>query len=183
MAIQLREQRKIDLENHVKAVNDALKKAEDVLQEDDDEDGDVWGGLGDEESAHIAEVEGREDEYIDEDKYTTVTVEPMALRSDEEVESDENEEAEDEENATEEGDAKAKPKSKANNADPDVDGVKKKRIWTKEKPEKPDKKKAPKPKKSKFRYETKSERKNNKNKARLKNKAKAMERKEGEKKK
>lgn len=168
----------------MKAVNDALRKAENVLNEDneDDEGGDAWNGLAEEEeSAHVAEVEGREDEYIDEDKYTTVTVEPMALRSDEEVETDGDEE--DDEEDEEEGASTTKRKPQTATTNPDTDEMKKKRIWTKEKPEKPDKKKVKKPKKSKFRYESKSERKNNKNKARLKNKAKAMERKDAEKKK
>lgn len=164
-----------------------MRKAEDVLHEDDDEkekNDEMSGGTdNEEETAHVEALEGHEDEYIDEDKFTTVTVEPMALRSDEE---EEEEESEEDEEITEDGvevhsgTMTAKPKSKSTvNGDPDIAGEKKKRIWTKEKPEKTDKTKAKKVKKSKFRYESKSERKNNKNKARLKNKARAIERKEG----
>lgn len=82
----------------------------------------------------------QEDEYIDEDKYTTVTIESVGISK--AGFSKVGEEA-DEERAegTEEG--------------KEGDGKKEKRVWTKEWP----KNNKPKKKKVKFRYETKAERK------------------------
>lgn len=166
--MKLREQRQEDLENHVKAVKTAIRKAQglDSEDDDDDEDEDAWEGfeaVGDAQSSEQAADVAHEDEYIDEDRYTTVTVEPMALGSDEEEEEGD-EDSDDEE---------ASGTKKADGTVSGADATKKKRIWTKNKPA-TDKKKV---KKKKFRYETKAERKSDRTRQRLKNKAAARARK------
>ncbi|TKA74395.1 hypothetical protein B0A55_04520 [Friedmanniomyces simplex] len=97
---------------------------------------------------------GQEDEYVDEDKYTTVTVEAMGGSED------------DEPAQRKDGEASARPDSKATAA--------KKRLWSKTNPA--DGK--PKPKKRKFRYESKSERQDTRRKQKNKNQAAAKARRE-----
>jgi len=114
-----------------------------------DESADEWGGFDEQE---VPEEIDREEEYIDEDKYTTVTVETVdvsknGLKKTKEA-GDEDSDAEKEDEA-------------------------KKRIWTKEKP----KVDRPKKKKKKFRYEAPAERKLNRLKERSKGRAKAAARK------
>jgi ribosomal RNA-processing protein 17 len=95
----------------------------------------------------------QEDEYIDEDKYTTVTIESVAISRDgfsRPGDEDDNEPAhkaddDDAVKVAEEG--KGKPEIRR-----DENG---KRIWTKERP----KTEWPKKKKKKFRYESKADRK------------------------
>ena len=102
-----------------------------------------------------------EDEYIDEDKYTTVTVEEVditkeGMRKVRTGDSDEDSEEE----------AEGK-QSKPNES---VSTSKPKRTWTKDRPA------GPKKKKKKFRYESKADRKVTRMKERSSNKAKAKER-------
>lgn len=136
MSIQLREQRKEDLEQHLAEFNAELRKqnpemvAADAGEKGEGDDEVEWGGIDGKASEPIEDVE-REDEYVDEDKYTTVTVEAMG--EDAEVES--------ELRATE----------KAITKDRDDAKTSKKRAW------KTADGKA-KPKKKKFRYESKAER-------------------------
>ncbi|KAF2857457.1 hypothetical protein K470DRAFT_301377 [Piedraia hortae CBS 480.64] len=66
---RLREQRNEELKSH-------LAQAE---SEKDDKDKE-WNGLDDDEP--------REDEYVDEENYTTVTVEPISLRDDDDEEGE-----------------------------------------------------------------------------------------------
>lgn len=81
--MQIREERKTDLEKHVKEVNTLLAQANGglVTEEDRDEEAgetaDVFEGLED-----PLPVVDHEDEYIDEDKYTTVTVEEVDISRD-----------------------------------------------------------------------------------------------------
>jgi ribosomal RNA-processing protein 17 len=73
----MREQRKADLQSHLKQFNQELRRQNPDLpseSEEEDEDGEeaTFEGFG-----AVDEIDGQEDEYVDEDKYTTVTVEAM----------------------------------------------------------------------------------------------------------
>jgi ribosomal RNA-processing protein 17 len=150
---QLRQQRKIDLEKHVEEVNRLVKQANGEISglgndssSSDDGSEDEFTGFQEPEPIN------QEDEYIDEDKYTTVTIESVAISRDgfSRPGEDDNEPAHkaDDDGAvkeTEEG--KGKPEIRR-----DENG---KRIWTKERP----KTEWPKKKKKKFRYESKADRK------------------------
>ncbi|KAG9940953.1 hypothetical protein KCU85_g9785, partial [Aureobasidium melanogenum] len=145
---ELRDQRKVDLERHVAEVNDLLRKAnkdsddETSAAEDEEEE---WDGIASPPRPSIDGV----DEYVDEDKYTTVTIEAMEDAKAFTQDSD------DEEQTT-------VVKDDADGKDGNV--VKKKTVWSKGKKVDPKSK----PKKKKFRYESRGERKE----ARVKQKAK-----------
>jgi ribosomal RNA-processing protein 17 len=146
----MRDQRKVDLERHVAEVNDLLKKAnkdsddESSVADDDEE----WAGIASPPRPSIDGV----DEYVDEDKYTTVTIEAMDDAKAFTKGSD------DEEETTV---TKEYPAAK------DGKEVKKKMVW--HKGEQVDIKTLP--KKKKFRYESKGERKETRNKQKAKNSA------------
>lgn len=157
----MREQRKVDLEQHIAEFNAELKKQNpdliDPEEGDEDEDAGEWAGIED-----AAEAVRDEDEYVDEDKYTTVTVEPMA-----------GEESEDEESK-----AKAAAAAKEReNAESNSKSAPKKRPWSKNKTD--DGK--GKPKKKKFRYETKAERQITRQKQKNSSRAAKARRKAGDK--
>ncbi|RDW67645.1 hypothetical protein BP6252_09041 [Coleophoma cylindrospora] len=144
---QLREERKQELEEHVEAVNALLKDVDgskDYVESDEDGE---WGGIQDEEPRPVID---HEEEYIDEDRYTTVTVEEVDVGKDglhkivAEDSSDESMDAE-----------RPKPESKDET----------KKVWPK------------KPRKQKFRYESKTERRMSRAKQKAGNKAKANARK------
>ncbi|KAI1312853.1 nucleolar protein 12-domain-containing protein [Xylaria venustula] len=87
---QLREDRKRELEEHVQSVNDALKQAaqagyiggqEGESSNDDDDTAEEWGGFQDTAPAQQDTID-HEEEYIDEDRYTTVTVESVNVSKD-----------------------------------------------------------------------------------------------------
>ncbi|OJD32425.1 protein required for cell viability rrp17 [Diplodia corticola] len=170
---ELRQQRKEDLERHVAEVNRMLKEANPDLQSSSDDEGDEggeWNGIeeGGEEQKH-EDVVDREEEYVDEDKYTTVTVETVDIDRDgfkkrPAGDEDDEEDGEDEDvegrDATNEAGGEADAK-KANG----------KRVWTKERP------KTDKPKKKKFRYESKAERKVTRDKQKAKSRTQAQARK------
>lgn len=123
-------------------VNRLVKQANGDLPgigEMSDDDGD-----DDEEFTGFQEPEpiNQEDEYIDEDKYTTVTIESVGISK-----AGFSKPGEDEDGKGEDGGGDGEKK--------DGDGKPEKRVWTKAWP-KSDK---PKKKKVKFRYETKAERK------------------------
>ena len=105
-----------------------------------------------------------EAEYIDEDRHTTVTIEAVDVTRDglQKVVEDDIESGEDDHGSGEEVTRKVDGKSEA----------KAKRVWTKERPG------GPKKKKKKFRYESRAERKVTRHKERSGNKAKAKARKE-----
>ncbi|KAJ4411083.1 hypothetical protein N0V91_001456 [Didymella pomorum] len=139
---ELREQRKIDLEKHVSETNRLMRLANgDIPDEPSSEDDDEEDPLtGEATFTGFDDPINLEDEYIDEDKYTTVTVETVGInRTGFSRPGEEAEELRKEREAREEAEKEAK----------------KKRVWTKEKP----KSDRPKKKKVKFRYETKAERK------------------------
>ncbi|EMC91288.1 hypothetical protein BAUCODRAFT_57460, partial [Baudoinia panamericana UAMH 10762] len=149
---QMREQRKMDLDRHMAEFNAELRKQNPDLTESEAEDGKVdadgaggeWQGLGERPTADVAQ---EDEEYVDEDKYTTVTVEPMNNFNDEE---DEDRDA-------------AKEYAQLPPEDPNR-SAKKKRVWAKDRPA--DGK--ARPKKHKFRYESKAERQETRRKQKVK---------------
>lgn len=82
MQVQLREERKAELEAHVKAVNAMLPVQRVAIDSEDDDGaedgGNGWEGIPDAQPIPI----DHEEEYIDEDKYTTVTVEEVGISRD-----------------------------------------------------------------------------------------------------
>ncbi|KAK4983327.1 hypothetical protein LTR66_008867 [Elasticomyces elasticus] len=151
---QLREQRKEDLEKHVAEVNALLRKANPDLAENGAESGNEEDGewIGISEPPAVNGV----DEYVDEEKYTTVTIEAM----------------EDPRNM-QEADSEAHDKEEGVTAPKTPDGSQtKKRPWSKRKPD------GSKPKKKKFRYESKGERKATRQKQKARNSGQAKMRRE-----
>ncbi|CVK89812.1 uncharacterized protein FMAN_04048 [Fusarium mangiferae] len=126
---QIREERKRDVEEHVQTVNRLLQESEAagaVEQESDEEDGE-WDGFPDQPELDIVD---HEEEYIDEDRYTTVTVESVSV--------------------TRDGLHKPQVDDKDNKEDKKVEEPKD--------DQKAKSRRDPKKKKKKFRYETKFER-------------------------
>lgn len=149
------------MEKHVEEVNALVKeaaKAAGEIDENEDEDDQAEGEQGN-VLAEASTID-HEEEFIDEDLYTTVTVEAVDVSKEglHKV-SQEDEEADDESNNKP---ATGRPSTRQ--------GAK--RIWTKERPNGPKKKKKP------FRYESKAERKVTRFKERSGNKSKAKARKE-----
>ncbi|MCJ1366656.1 hypothetical protein MMC16_005786 [Acarospora aff. strigata] len=167
-ALQMRDERKADLERHVETVNAMLREADGGVSESDGEQSgsekEEWNGLSEPPPVD------HEAEYIDEDRYTTVTVEAMDVSKEglHRVRQEEEEE----------NNAAQKSRSEQHVADGAGGDVTNKvptgkRTWTKENPTGHSKKK-----KKKFRYESKGERKVTRHKERSGNKAKARARKE-----
>ena len=156
---KIRLERKEEVESHVSAVNALLRGADDrVVDSTDEEEGTQddgqevnvsdanWNGIEDALLAH-------EDDYIDEDRLTTVTVETVDV--------------------TREGLVKVSDGNEEKGPIVKIDRRNEKRVWTKENP-----KKMKKVKKTKFRYESKVERKITRGKEQAKNKAQAKARRE-----
>ncbi|KAL3418216.1 nucleolar protein nop25 [Phlyctema vagabunda] len=140
---QLREERKQELEEHVEAVN-ALLKDINTPGESIGSDGEEWGGI--EDDVVVEPVIDHEEEYIDEDRYTTVTVEAVDVSKDglhKIIDEDSDETA------------------KVERPREEVKEEKGKKVWPK------------KPRKQKFRYESKAERRFTRGKQKAGNKAKA----------
>lgn len=144
----------MDLEQHVAEVNRLVKQANGDMgideaggttdAEDDDEGAEEFTGFQESEPIN------QEDEYIDEDKYTTVTIESVDIsRAGFSVPGKDADEAMDTGKAERE---EAEKKDGEGGIKRDANG---KRIWTKERP----KTEWPKKKKIKFRYESKADRK------------------------
>lgn len=74
MGLQLREERKKELEQHVDAVNALVGNKHISDHEQSCEE--VWGGIEDEVEPDIMD---HKEEYVDEDRYTTVTVEAVEV--------------------------------------------------------------------------------------------------------
>ncbi|KAK5082691.1 hypothetical protein LTR05_006571 [Lithohypha guttulata] len=149
---KLREERKADLERHVREVNAMLPSANIATnavsdQEEVEEACEVWSGIQD----AIPEPVDHEAEYIDEDKYTTVTVEEVDISRDgiSKLKDGTGEEVEEGDKTSTSGCASTSRQK------PSTTRIK-------------DKDKRPKRKKKAFRYESPAERKAN----RLKDKAK-----------
>jgi len=167
---KLREERKADLERHVQEVNALLRPASTATGSEPDEDSSgsegEWAGISEPEPAP-APVD-HEAEYVDEEKYTTVTVETLDV-SRESLYKVEHESGPEDTPPTPAGDGET-GQEHASTED-------KKRKWTKDKPRaKSDK---PKKKKRDFRYESKAERKVSRTKERAKNSRQARERRAG----
>ncbi|KAM0558425.1 hypothetical protein ACHAPJ_004615 [Fusarium lateritium] len=82
MRKQIREERKREVEEHVQTVNRLLQESEAagaVGQESDEEEDEEWDGFPDQPELDIVD---HEEEYIDEDRYTTVTVESVSVTRD-----------------------------------------------------------------------------------------------------
>ncbi|KAF2876806.1 nucleolar protein 12-domain-containing protein [Massariosphaeria phaeospora] len=156
---ELRQQRKVDLEKHVAEVNRLVKQANGDLDlpgdtTSSDEDDEPWEGFQDAEP----EVINQEDEYVDEDKYTTVTIESVGISKAgfEQVGQDK---------------VDGIGHDKASGKEGEDGDEKPKKVWTKERP------KVDRPKKKKFRYEAPAERKEERRKQGLKKKKQAQARK------
>lgn len=148
-------------------MNSALKKLANGPSESDEDPPteEEWNGVAEPEPEDVT----HEDEYMDGDRQTTVTVEEVDITKQglqkkvaQESESSEVEDSEAE--VDHEG---------AQKDEPTKPPTKQKRVWTKEKPS------GSKRKKKKFRYETKAERKLTRMKERSGNKAKAKARRQG----
>ncbi|KAF4824382.1 Ribosomal RNA-processing protein 17 [Colletotrichum siamense] len=153
MRKQVKQERQKEVEEHVKAVNALLQEAQAADSDNDQEisDFEEWDGIEDKgkEQAAQTDIVDYEDEYIDEDRYTTVKVEAIAVTRDglEKLNQDSDEEANDED------------KDKTENPAADKPAAKKKTF--KDRPKKP-----------KFRYESKLERQVGDRKLKAKKKAK-----------
>ena len=150
---------------HVEAVNSMLKRQNRALSESSDEESsievDQWNGIVEDT------VVDHEDEYVDEDRYTTVTVEAMDVSKDgfhKTFMHEQENQAPTTTNPVERGTPNSNAKEGQN-------ARQEKRLRTKERPSEPKKRK------KKFRYESKAERKVNRYKERSGNKAKAKARK------
>lgn len=131
------------MEEHVEAVNALLKDVNEAgADEDDDED--VWNGIEDEEQ--VVEAVDHEEEYIDEDRYTTVTVEAVDISK---------------EGLTKVGEEDSDEEAPGADTKPVENEALGKKVWPK------------KPKKKKFRYESKAERKVTRGKQKAGSKARA----------
>ena len=140
---QLRQQRKVDLEKHVSETNRLMRLANgDIPSESESEpDSDSEDPLtGDAVFTGFDDPINESAEYIDEDKYTTVTVETVNINR---------------VGFSRPGEEEAELRKEAALREEKEKEEKKKRVWTKERP----KTDRPKKKKVKFRYETKAERK------------------------
>ncbi len=154
----------------MEAVNSMLRDGDGEVLKPKEEDGTVEGGQWD----GIAEVQeiDHEAEYIDEDRFTTVTVEAVEVSKDGLHRTAED--AEDDEETNEDSGVREADKSVSSTSvsDDKAKMENKKRVWTKERPG------GPKKKKKKFKYESKADRKVTRHKEKSKGKAKAKARRE-----
>jgi len=164
---QMRDERKADLEKHVETVNAMLREAHGTASELQE----GQSGSEMEEWERVADPPDvdHEAEYIDEDRFTTVTVEAINVSKEGIHKVMDTEEMD----ITGQKGADQKPGADGG-GDEGADTARKgKRRWTKENPDGHLKKK-----KKKFRYESKAERKVTRYKERSGNKSKARARKE-----
>ncbi|KAL2025013.1 hypothetical protein VTK56DRAFT_15 [Thermocarpiscus australiensis] len=138
MRKQIREQRRQAVEEHVQTINKILREAENAGKTEQDTSEEEWQGLSDTDVPE-APID-LEEEYIDEDKYTTVTVETVNVARDG-LHKPELDESSDGEISEPESEAGSPKQEKAENG-------------TAKRTRNPTQKK----KKKKFRYETKFER-------------------------
>lgn len=161
MQIQLREERKADLEAHVKAMNALLPVQRPTATSDEgSQNGNIeedWEGIPDAAPEPI----DHEEEYIDEDKYTTVVVEEVDISRDGITRL---------KDAEEQIEVKPEIPQEQNESDKQKKSAPKKTR---------DKDKKPKKKKKSFRYESPAERKMNRTKERAR-KSKAAKIRRGE---
>jgi len=145
----MREERQREVEEHVQKVNALLRQSEvagAIVNEESDSEGSEWEGIEDPPTNDIID---HEDEYIDEDRYTTVTVESVSVTRD----------------------GLHKPKLEESEDEGDTEEAKRREAeQTKEK------KRPPKQPKKKFRYESKIERQITQQKLKAKKKARNQSR-------
>jgi ribosomal RNA-processing protein 17 len=147
--IQLREERKADLERHVQEANTFLQPLQDIETEGESEnepesrEAESWDGISEPPNVD------HEAEYVDEDRYTMVTVEAMDLSKVGLHIAEENLRKQD--RVDEDG------QDGSNRVTGKGENMNEKRKWTREKPK--ERQDHPKKKKKKFRYESKGERK------------------------
>ncbi|KAG6003873.1 hypothetical protein E4U21_001621 [Claviceps maximensis] len=151
---QIREERRKEVAEHVETVNRMLRESgavvADVDEEDEDseaDDADEWDGFPDKPDLDIID---HEEEYVDEDRYTTVTVESVSVSKDglnrpDQLEDEAREQAKKKEEAERQEAERRKAEAEAKDKRPS---------WQK--------------KKKKFRYETKLERQLSDRKQRIK---------------
>lgn len=156
----MRENRKAELQEHVNAVNAAVKAAEEGVGEHADSDSSRDDSpVGISEPAQI----DHEDDFVDEDRHTVVTVETVDVSRDGLHKREDGSDGEDDSRAAPD-DSTAEPKVTAN-------GRVGKGPRASQKPEQ-----QPKKRKKKFRYESKAERKTTRFKEKSGGKAKAKAR-------
>ncbi|EGY17738.1 hypothetical protein VD0002_g2206 [Verticillium dahliae] len=147
---QVRDDRKREVEDHVNTVNKLLREAQAADSGDDQEingeDFEEWDGIEEKQS----EVIDFEDEYIDEDRFTTVKVEAIAVTRDGFEKLHDNDDSEDEKKEEDEDSEKKAAEEKKT--------PKARKEWPK--------------KKAKFRYEQKFDRRIEERKQKAKKKAK-----------
>jgi ribosomal RNA-processing protein 17 len=142
--IQLREERKADLERHIREANAFLRPLQEIETESESEseagsrEAERWDGI-----SEPPNVDQRA-QYVDEDRYTTVTVEAMDLSKEGLHRAEDELRKRDEDRQGGSGKVTGKGEN-----------MNQKRKWTREKP----KERQDRPKrKKKFRYESKGER-------------------------
>ncbi|KAL8645412.1 MAG: hypothetical protein Q9226_007317 [Calogaya cf. arnoldii] len=160
----LRENRKADLVKHVEAVNAAVRQAEEGFGKADSSDDEEESFNGLEEPVKV----DHEDDYLDEDKHTVVTVEAVVI-------SHEGLQARREGSGEDGDDPEVSNHAEMDPRKPPIGNAEagKKDQRTNQSP-----KKQPKKKKKKFRYESKAERKVTRMKERSGGRARAKERRE-----
>ncbi|KAM5342722.1 hypothetical protein ACJ41O_013688 [Fusarium nematophilum] len=121
MRKQIREERRREVEEHVQTVNKLLQESEvagAVEQESEEEASDEWDGFPDQPNLDIVD---HEEEYIDEDRYTTVAVESVSVTRDglhkpkvdeSEDEDDKKDQADDTKDAKTDNSRQERPKKK-----------------------------------------------------------------------
>ena len=79
----MRDQRQREVEDHIQKVNQLLRESEaaGAIVEGSDSEGSEWGGFEDAPEPE-QEIIDHENEYIDEDRYTTVKVESVSVTRD-----------------------------------------------------------------------------------------------------
>ncbi|WYZ38928.1 hypothetical protein EsH8_III_000842 [Colletotrichum jinshuiense] len=157
MRKQIKQERQREVEDHVKAVSAILEEAQAANSDEDEEikagDFEEWDGIEEPAQAQT-DVVDYEDEYIDEDRYTTVKVEAISVTRDgfEKLHQDSDE-------AEEDSQDESKAKKPAGNDK--TTAPKARKEWPKKKP--------------KFRYESKLERQVGARKSKAKKKARIKE--------
>ena len=139
--------------------------ASDPSDEGNEDQGEQWDGRMEKHDPLV----DHEDEYMDEDKFTTVTVEAVDVSKHGLEKAILDEDSESMASDTQKPDAKTQQATVSQGRTGSQNG---KRVWTKEPPN------GPRKRKKKFRYESKAERKATRYKERSGNKAKARARKE-----
>ncbi|KAL8660175.1 MAG: hypothetical protein Q9202_006771 [Teloschistes flavicans] len=155
----MRENRKAELQEHVEAVNAAVKAAEEGVREDADSDSWDDSRIGTSEPTQI----DHEDEFVDEDRHTVVTVETVDVSREGLHKREDDSDREDNSHAAPDN-SRMEPQATMNGRVGKGPGASRK-------PEQ-----QPKKRKKKFRYESKAERKVTRFKEKSGSKAKAKAR-------